>query len=94
MKWLEIVELRSVGSNQEMLKSKMEALIKEVQKKTEQEVQRFTHASISSDFSIHLFHDSQIVPAAGSALGLHIASSLKEHGLVNHSIWLEMNPGY
>ena len=90
MKWLEIIELRSAESNQEILKSKIETLVKEVQKEeAEQGVQTFSHGTISSDFSIHLFHDSRIVPAAGSDLGLHIASSLKEYGLVNHTIWIE-----
>ena len=94
MKWLEIIEIRSVGSNQEILKSKMETLTREVPKEAEQGIRTFSHVTNSSDFSIHLFHDSRIVPAAESDLGLHIASSLKEYGLVNHSIWMEMNPGY
>jgi hypothetical protein len=46
---------------------------------------------IDTDFSIHLFHDSKKVEKSGSPLGLRLASALKEFGLVNHSIWIEMN---
>ena len=46
---------------------------------------------IDTDFSIHLFHDSKKMERSGSSLGLCLASALKEFGLVNHSIWIEMH---
>jgi hypothetical protein len=45
---------------------------------------------IESDFSIHLFHDSRQIEVNGSSLGLQLVSSLKAFGLVNHSVWIEM----
>jgi hypothetical protein len=44
---------------------------------------------VNTDFSIHLFHETAKVKDWGSELGQHIASALKEYGLVNHQIWIE-----
>lgn len=43
---------------------------------------------LSSDLSVHIFHQAngQKLP---SPLGEVVASSLREHGIVNHSIWAE-----
>jgi len=46
---------------------------------------------IDTDFSIHLCHDSKKVEDGGSRLGMRLVAALKEFGLVNHSVWLEMN---
>ncbi len=46
---------------------------------------------IDSDFSIHIFHDSNKVENSGSPLGLRLALAFKEFGTINHSIWMEMH---
>ncbi len=92
MKWLEIIELRSVDKDWLLLKSQLERLISDLEKETKiQTVKIFSRLLIDTDFSIHLFHDSRKVDNEGSQLGLRIASSLKEFGLVNHRIWIELN---
>jgi hypothetical protein len=92
MKWLEIIELRSAGGNSKLLASQMQKLVNEVNERTENyAVRAFCRLMIDTDFSIHLFHDSKKVEKSGSPLGLRLASALKEFGLVNHSIWIEMN---
>ena len=92
MKWLEIIELRSVESNRELLESQLQKLMNEVDKETKkQAIKSFSRVMIDTDFSIHLFHDSKKVENSGSPLGLRLASALKEFGLVNHSIWIEMH---
>jgi len=53
-------------------------------------VKAYCRLMIDTDFSIHLFHDSKKVEKSGSPLGLRLAAALKEFGLVNHSIWIEM----
>lgn len=50
----------------------------------------YSRASIDTDFSIHLMHDSSKVNTRGSRLGLRLISAFKEFGLVNQSIWIEM----
>ena len=92
MKWLEIIQLRTTKRTMEKLKSHLEALIKEVEEETQKgDVKVYSHMTINTDFSVHLFHDSNKVEANGSQLGLYLASELKEFGLINHSIWIEMN---
>ena len=92
MKWLEIIQLRTTERSMTKLKSQFEALISEIEAKTKkQAIKVYAHVAINTDFSVHLFHDSKTVEVYGSQLGLYLASALKEFGLVNHSIWVEMN---
>jgi hypothetical protein len=91
MKWLEIIELRSVGSDRELLESQLQKLINEVEKEAKkQAINVYSRVMIDTDFRIHLFHDSKIVDNRKSTLGLRLVSALKAFGLVNHSIWIEM----
>lgn len=93
MKWIEVIELRSVDRNRELLESKLQKLIQEVDKEAKtQAIKAYCRAMIDTDFRIHLFHDSEKVEKNGSQLGLRLASALKVFGLVNHGIWIEM-PG-
>ncbi len=92
MKWLEIIELRSVGNNRELLESQLQKLIIEVDKEIKkQAIVAYSRVLIDTDFSIHLFHDSKKAEKSGSQLGLRLASALKVFGLINHSIWIEMH---
>jgi hypothetical protein len=92
MKWVEIIKLRSITSSRELLESHLNTLINEVDKETKmQAIKPYSRVMIDTDYSIHLFHDSKKVEDRGSPLGLHIASALKEFGIVNHSIWIEMH---
>ena len=92
MKWLEIIELRSVGNNRELLESQLQKLINEVDKETKkQAIMAYSRVMIDTDFSIHLFHDSKKAEKSGSQLGLRLVSALEVFGLVNHSIWIEMH---
>jgi hypothetical protein len=91
MKWLEIIELRSVDRNRDLLISQLHKLSNEVYQETgKQTVTIYCCVKFKSDFSIHLFHHSKEVEFSGSPLGIRLASALKEFGLVNHSIWAEM----
>jgi len=92
MEWLEIIELRSAGGNSKLLESQMQKLVNDVYEGAKKNaVRAYCRLMIDTDFSIHLFHDSKKVEKSGSPLGLRLASTLKEFGLVNHSIWIEMH---
>jgi chlorite dismutase len=92
MKWLEIIEFRSVGGNRELLESHLQELIQQVDKETQrQTIKTYRRVMLDTDLSIHLFHDSKNMEQGGSPLGLRLASSFKEFGLVNHSVWTEMS---
>ena len=92
MKWLEIIELRSVHTKRALLETQLQKLIEDVKKEAEKQViKTYNRVMIDADFSIHLFHDSANVKHDGSPLGLRLASALKEFGMVNHSVWIEMH---
>ena len=91
MKWLEIIELRSVDINRELLESQLQKLIDEVDKEKKQAIMAYSRVLIDTDFSIYLFHDSKNVENSGTTLGLRLSSALKEFGLVNHSTWIKMH---
>ena len=91
MKWLEIIELRTVDCNRELLESQLQKLINELNKEAKlQAAKVYNRILLNTDFSIHLVHESQEIESNGSTLGLHLISSLKQFGLINHSVWAEM----
>ena len=91
MRWLEVIELQSAGSDQEMLKSHLTALIDDVKKSTPKQAMRsYRHAVIDTDFVIQLCHDSLEAAHNASPLGLRLASALREFGMVKHSMWFEL----
>ena len=91
MKWLEMIELRSVECHRELLESQLQQLIHDVNKETDpQAIRAYHRVTIDTDVSIHLVHESTHAERNGSPLGVRLASSLQEFGLVNHSVWIEM----
>ena len=90
MKWLEIVEVTSVESNQETLEAYLNMLISAVKKDLQSSLIRvFCKSGLGLNYSIHLYHHTDQIEKDGSLLGAHLSAGLKEFGLVNHSIWLE-----
>jgi len=90
MKWLEIIELRSVGNNRKLFEQEFKSLIEELNRETEQgAIKVYCRIAIDSDFSIHLLHNSKKADINGSPLVMQLISSLKEYGLINHSVWEE-----
>ena len=91
MNWLEIIEIRSSKNSKTKLKMQLKGLINEINSKAQNLVIRiYSLATIDTDFSIHLLHDSKEIEKDGSSIGLHLVSALKEFGLVSHSVWMEM----
>ncbi len=92
MKCLEIVELRAAGNRRELLASQLQKIISLLEKGSSgQKIKIYTRVLVDSDFSIMLYHDTMETGTEGSRLGLHLASTLKVFGLVNHSIWNELD---
>jgi hypothetical protein len=88
MKWLEVIKLRSVQKDSALLD---ELLMPKNQPEQSGLVsmKTYRHAALDSDLSLHLCWDSEPMQQNGSPLGLGLAQSLKEFGLVDHSIWVE-----
>jgi len=90
MKWLEIINVRCAGQVNEVysqidLKQALHRTGKETGLKR---IRIYRHASLSRDISIHLFYESSELQVNKSELGLRLTASLKELGLVSHSLWM------
>jgi hypothetical protein len=57
-------------------------------------VRIYRHAAVGSDIAIHLHTRASDSEPAFSETGQHLASALKEIGLVNRSVWLEIDREY
>ncbi len=88
MKWLEIIKLRSVGRNSELLKELLLSINKFNQSGLV-ELKTYHHAVLETDLSVHLHWESERPEQNGSNLGLRLAQALKEFGLIDRSIWVE-----
>ncbi|NIP42867.1 MAG: hypothetical protein GWO41_18030 [candidate division Zixibacteria bacterium] len=90
MAWLEIIEVRVMGDNRETLKSQLLDLINDLSKEDElKSVQIYSRVMVETDFSIHLFHDSEKTDTSCSTICSRLEPSLKDFGLVNRTIWIE-----
>lgn len=90
MAWLEIIEIRAVGSNRDLLEAQLRGLIKEMNQEPKlQTVKLYRHVVLESDFSIHIFHNSKKTDTKCSSICTQIIPSLKDFGLVNHTVWVE-----
>ena len=94
MKWLEIIELRSTGVDRTKIERRLRDLAGETERETKpRAIELYIHGLVETDLSVHVIHDSEPVDVTGSPLGLHLASALKQFGLVNHSVWIEKSSG-
>ena len=92
MKWLEIIELRSVDRDRVLNELDPMSLVAGLEPGLRpQEIKVYVHGTVETDMSVNLIYDSESVDTRGSSLGLRLVSMLKEFGLVNHSIWVERN---
>jgi hypothetical protein len=90
MAWLEIIEIRSMGGNREILKSQLQDLINDLSKEAELwSVKIYRQVMLETDFSIHLFHDTEEPETGCSTICSRLVSSLKDFGFVNHTVWIE-----
>lgn len=59
MKWIEMIEFRSVNDNRELLESRLQELMNDVDKETNtQAITAYRRVMIDTDVSIHQVHDS------------------------------------
>jgi hypothetical protein len=89
MKWIEIIELRSVSHRCVLQELDVESFLTDASLAVKPcAINVYRHGTIETDVSIHLLYDSEQADIHGSALGERLASFLKEFGLVNHTVWV------
>ena len=92
MKLQEIIEIRTSKNLQAQVEKLLKDLIKDIQGDSENNgVKLFQRMNLNVDFSIQLIIDSRDINGKGSMLGQRVASIMKEHGIVNHSFWIEID---
>lgn len=90
MKSVEIIALRASGTDRAKLNSMLARVVEEIGEAAGKDgFSAYRRLMVDTDFSIHLVHDSAQGQDGRSPLGLHLASMLKEYGLVSHSIWVD-----
>lgn len=91
MNVVEIIEIQSSGIDQKNIELHLKKLILETSGRANQpRIRAYKLATMDTGFSIHLFYNSKNVKKEGSAFGLCLTSTMKEFGLVCHTVWIEM----
>ena len=91
MKWLEVIMVRSAGSNVKMLTETLQGLMADVARVAgSDDIRIFRRENLETDICIVISHSGKKTQTGGSPLGLRIVTELKKVGLVHHTIWNEM----
>ena len=90
MKWMEIIELRSVTAERDEsisnLLTKLDAIKRDHGCKR---IEFYRHNSYESDFRVHIHWESNKIDHRGSDLRHYLVQAFMELGLVSHSLWIE-----
>jgi len=89
MKWLEIIKLRAADTSEDLRRELLRSIADTGEGRDSVRITAYRHAALESDLSLHLRWESDRPDEQGSTLGLQLVQSLKELGLVDHSLWIE-----
>ena len=91
MPTLEIINFRSAGSRCESIKTKLlETISPIIAQDKSVAIKIYHHAILPTDLSVHIWHESLETHHTASPIGLCLTAALKECGLVNHTLWTEI----
>ncbi len=86
MKWMEFIKVQTAQAN---VAAKLLQIIKGCsQCQGLMEARVFRHASVD-DCSVFLLWNTERPEQPGSSVGLHLCKTMKQYGLVDHSVWIE-----
>ncbi len=87
MEQLEIIQLRLTGTTQATLIEDVRRSI--LAGKAKENVRLYFHATVPTDLSIHIHSETQTSLRQPSNLGVRLAAAMREHGMVQHTVWIE-----
>ncbi len=91
MKALEIIHLRLGGNRRHDL---IEVIRQSIATEGDPgEARIYRHARLDTDLAVHLHRESSREDDDASPLGARLTAALREHGIVEHSVWVEDEPG-
>ena len=93
MKRSDIVRIRSIANQETSLLNHLQKMVTGIRKekldKGLEEVFLFQHMAFPGDFIIQLIWDVSIAVNSINQTTIFLKESLRDHGLVDHSIWIE-----
>ena len=93
IKILEIIEVRSVKKNKHNIVDFIDKLFGDQITDRSVAIKIYSHSTIETDYSIHLYYEKGSGENLGAKLGYKLTEDLKEFGLVNHNIWIDKFSG-
>ncbi|MBW2525681.1 MAG: hypothetical protein JRI23_15970 [Deltaproteobacteria bacterium] len=87
MRRLEIIRVRNSGTPRRQLMDEVRRSSAGLAHRVE--VRLYRHAGLVTDLGVHLHLDAQATDPAVAELGARLAAALSEHGMVEHTVWLE-----
>lgn len=92
MKLLEIITIRSGENIPKPLISELLSQIERIHTiERPSEIKIYHHARVNSDVSIHLHWRYKSSNPGKSPFGMMLYHTLRDFGLLNHSVWIEEN---
>ena len=91
MRWVEIINLRSSGTDLDALADQItESFIDTVNADSPIQIRIYRNPTLETDLSIHIHlrTDDACIPL--NETGLRLARALEDYGLVDRTLWLEV----
>ena len=85
---LEIIHLRLTGKRPPGLVTQIQNSIGNQARSVK--IRIYDHISVTTDLGVHIHFDTHLSEPRYTELGIRLASALREYGMVEHTIWLEM----
>jgi hypothetical protein len=88
MKIIEIIHVRLSANMPQSLSKKIRRSIGD--EVSSEVFTIFQRDNLESDLAVHIHRNENNTQCGPSLIGIHLASSLKEFGLVEHTVWKEL----
>lgn len=86
MKWMEVIKVRTAGTDFRVLKEFLLSVCK-LRQMGLSETRIYRHATLKSDWTIHLYWETEEPKPNGSGLALHLTQAAEDFGLIDHTVW-------
>jgi len=91
MRWVEIINLRSSGTDLDALADRItESFIDTVHDDSPIQIRIYRNPALETDLSIHIHLQTDDARIPSNETGLRLARALEDYGLVDRTLWLEM----
>jgi hypothetical protein len=87
---LEIIRVRHSGTPRRELLDQVRRSAAELAHGVE--VRLYRHAGLATDLGVHVCLDVEATDPEVTELGARLAAALREHGMVEHTVWVEEQP--